>query len=368
MNLPLKELSKILNSYKNILLTGPANPKIDVLSTALAWNIFLTLKNKKVDLFFSGQVMSLPFLKEEEKIKKDFNLLNNFKIILDISETKVKKLDYNIEGSELHIDITPQKGTFKAEHIKTERGEYKYDLIISFGASNLEDLGDIFIKNNNFFYDIPLINLDNSLINNNFGQLNIVKGSSTSLAEISYYILEKNLNKDISTALLSGMISATNSFQSSQVTPTTLELASNLISKGADRENIVKHLYRTKDINTLKSWGKVLSRLKQNKYIISSFLKYNEIKSIPQDFKEMIKELILVTNSAQVALIFYQLELTKTEVWIYTINNIDALSLTEELEGNGKYNFSKVIIDKNLEATQKLVLKHIANKINIINS
>ena len=42
-------------------------------------------KNKKVDLFFSGQVMSLPFLKEEEKIKKDFNLLNNFKIICNIS-------------------------------------------------------------------------------------------------------------------------------------------------------------------------------------------------------------------------------------------------------------------------------------------
>ena len=368
MNLPLKELSKILNSYKNILLTGPANPKIDVLSTALAWNIFLTLKNKKVDLFFSGQVMSLPFLKEEEKIKKDFNLLNNFKIILDISETKVKKLDYNIEGSELHIDITPQKGTFKAEHIKTERGEYKYDLIISLGASNLKELGDIFKESSNFFHEIPLINLDNSLINENFGQLNIVKSSSTSLAEISYHILENNLTKDMSTALLTGMIASTNSFQSSQVTPLTLELASNLINKGADREAIVQHLYRTKDIKTLKNWGKVLSRLKQDKSLISSFLRYNEIEDIPQDFAEMIKELILATNTAQVAIIFYQLEINKTEAWIYTIDNIDALSLTAELEGQGKYNFSKVIIEKDLEATQKLILKHIANKIDIINS
>jgi len=368
MNLPLKELSKILNSYKNILLTGPADPNIDIISTALAWNIFLVLKNKKVDLFFSGKVIDLPFLNDSKKIKKDFNALNNFKIILDISETKVKNLDYNIKEEELHINIIPQGGSFKVEDIKAQIENYKYDLIISLGARNLKELGEVFKQYNNFFYEIPLINLDNSLINENFGQLNIIKSSSTSLAEISYHILEKNLTKDMSTALLSGMISATNSFQSSQVTPITLELASNLINKGADRESIIEHLYRTKDIKTLKSWGKVLSRLKQDKYIISSFLKYNEIKSIPQDFKEMIKELILVTNSAQVALIFYQLELTKTEVWIYTINNIDALSLTEELEGNGKYNFSKVIIDKNLEATQKLVLKHIANKINIINS
>jgi len=368
MNLPLKELSKILNSYNNILLTGSTNPNIDIISTAIAWSIFLGLSNKKVDLFFSGKIIDLPFLNNFEKLKKNINIFNNFKIILDISNTKVKKLDYNIKGDELHIDIIPEGGIFKSKNIKSKIGDYKYDLIISFGASNLEDLGDIFIKNNNFFYDIPLINLDNSLINDNFGQLNIVKGSSTSLAEISYYILEKNLNKDISTALLSGMISATNSFQSSQVTPTTLELASNLISKGADRENIVKHLYRTKDINTLKSWGKVLSRLKQNKYIISSFLKHNEIKNIPQDFKDMIKELILSTNYAQVAIIFYQLELNKTEAWVYTIKNIDSLSLTEELKGKGNHNFSKVIIDKNLEDSQKLVLKHIENKINIINN
>ena len=104
------------------------------------------------------------------------------------------------------------------------------------------------------------------------------------------------------------------------------------------------------------------------KSLISSFLRYNEIEDIPQDFAEMIKELILATNTAQVAIIFYQLEINKTEAWIYTIDNIDALSLTAELEGQGKYNFSKVIIEKDLEAAQKLILKHIANKIDIINS
>ena len=82
----------------------------------------------------------------------------------------------------------------------------------------------------------------------------------------------------------------------------------------------------------------------------------------------MIKELILSTNYAQVAIIFYQLELNKTEAWVYTIKNIDSLSLTEELKGKGNHNFSKVIIDKNLEDSQKLVLKHIENKINIINN
>ena len=368
MNLPLKELSKILNSYKNILLTGPTNPNIDVLSTALAWNNFLALKDKKVDLFFSGEIINLPFLNSKDKLNKDFNSINSFKIILDISKAQVDQLDYKIEGNELHIDIIPKEGTFKAEHVKSQVGEYKYDLIISFGANNLNDLGDIFKEHSNFFHEIPVINLDNSLINENFGQLNIVKSSSTSLAEISYHILEKNLTKDMSTALLTGMIAATNSFQSSQVTPSTLELASNLIHRGADREVIVQHLYRTKDINTLKNWGKVLSRLKQDKYLISSFLRYDEIEDIPQDFAEMIKELILATNTAQVAIIFYQLELNKTEAWIYTIDNIDALSLTAEFNGQGKHNFSKVIITKNLENSKKLILKHIGDKINIINN
>ncbi len=368
MNLPLKELSKILNSYQNILLTGPASPNIDVLSTALAWQNFLALKDKKVDLFFSGDIINLPFLNSKDKLNRDFNILNSFKIILDISKAQVDKLDYNIKGNELHINIDPQGGVLKEEHIKSQVGEYKYDLIISFGANSLNDLGDIFKEHSSFFHEIPVINLDNSLINENYGQLNVVKSSSTSLAEMSYHILEKNLNKDMSTALLTGMIAATNSFQSSQVTPTTLELASNLINKGADREAIIEHLYRTKDVNTLKNWGKVLSRLKQDKYLISSFLRYDEIANIPQDFSDMIKELILSTNTAQVAIIFYQLELNKTEAWVYTIDNIDSLDLTSELEGKGKNNFSKVTIDKDLEGAQKLVLKHIGDKINIINS
>ena len=65
----------------------------------------------------------------------------------------------------------------------------------------------------------------------------------------------------MATALLAGMIAATNSFQSPQVTPQTLELASQLIVRGADRQKVIESLYRTKDIDTLKNWGKVLSRL-----------------------------------------------------------------------------------------------------------
>lgn len=144
----------------------------------------------------------------------------------------------------------PEGGNFKDSDVSTGSEGYKYDLVITLGAANLESLGKVFTNHRDFFFQTPIINVDRSLLNENFGQLNIVESSLTSLAELSYRLLKNNLDKDIMTALLAGMITATNSFQSPQTTPETLELASQLIIKGADRVAIIEELYRTKDIDT----------------------------------------------------------------------------------------------------------------------
>ena len=59
MELPNKQLSKILNSSNRILLTGAQNPSIDILSSAAAWWVFLQMQSKQVDVIFDGQISKL---------------------------------------------------------------------------------------------------------------------------------------------------------------------------------------------------------------------------------------------------------------------------------------------------------------------
>jgi len=366
MDLAIKELNKILDSADKVLITGPANPNLDVLGSAIAWQIFLSQQKKKVDICFEGQVPYYNFLPKQD-ILNSLGNLNKFKIILDVSKTKVKQLSYDMDDDNLVIDLVPDNGVFSSKDVTTDRGEYKYDLIISLGADSLDAMGKIFSENRHFFQSKPIINIDTSVLNENYGQLNIVESNITSLSEISYYFLQKNIDQDIATCLLAGMILATNSFQSPKVTPDSLDLASQLIIKGAKRSEIIEALYRTRDINTLKSWGKVLSRLKKKSHIIISYLNHDEADNLPQDFSDMIRDLILSTPKAQVAIIFYQLEFNLTEAWVYTTSNINALELVKDMQASGSRHLAKVVIEDDLETSQDKVIDLISKKLDIIN-
>ncbi len=366
MELPIEQLSKILQSAQRILLTGPANPNIDVVSSAMAWRLFLQRKNKQVDLAFAGQVPDLKFLPKVD-IDSQLENLGNFKIILRVGDNKVKQLSYDVKGDNLEINIVPESGSFNDADVTTKYEGYKYDLVIMLGAMSLDSLGEIFSQNKNFFWQTPIINIDRSLLNENFGQLNIIETSTTSLAEISFRLLKNGLDKNISTALLTGMIAATNSFQAPQVTPDTLALASQLIVKGADRQSIVQGLYRTKDIATLKNWGRVLSRLRKSGNIITSFLKHDEGDNLPQDWQELVKDLILASPQTQAVVIFYQVELNKTEAWIYAVSNINVLELTKNMKPEGYRQFAKIIIEQDLDSARELLIEKIQEKLNLIN-
>ncbi|MBT4849311.1 hypothetical protein HON36_00470 [Candidatus Parcubacteria bacterium] len=368
MDLPLDQIAKVLNGSNRVLLTGPANPNVDVVSTAAAWWLFLTGQKKLVDISFSGRISKFNFLPNKIKINDELKDTNKFQIVLDTNGTGVKQLSYDLKEGKLVINIIPENGTFDKNDVSTEKGDYKYDLIIIFGATSLESLGKNFDEHRHFFHNVKLVNIDRSILNENFGRLNIVESGATSLADISYHVLKKHIDKDMATCLLAGMISATNSFQSPQVRPDTLEMASQLIIKGADRENIVESLYRTKDIATLKNWGKVLSRLSKKENVISSYLNHDEVDNLPQDFEGMVRELILSTPDAQVAIIFYQLELHKTEAWVYTIDNINALDLGKNLKATGHRRFIKISIDKEIDRARDLIIKNIKDKLKVLNT
>ena len=75
----------------------------------------------------------------------------------------------------------------------------------------------------------------------------------------------KRLDADTATCLLSGIIAETKSFRSSMVTPRTLETAGRLVLRGARREQIVEALFRTRPVEALRLWGRVLARLKADR-------------------------------------------------------------------------------------------------------
>lgn len=79
-------------------------------------------------------------------------------------------------------------------------------------------------------------------------------------------------------------------------------------------------------------------------------MKNEEAESLPQDWQEMVKDLILSTPKTQVAIIFYQIELNQTEAWLYSISNVNIMELAKDLSPEGWRQFAKVTIDRDLKA------------------
>ncbi len=367
MEFPEAQLKNLVTDARRILLTGPQNANLDVLATVLAWSIFLKKQKKDFDIVLSETKNSLNFIKIDIELENNLHPQGKFQILLDINKTKVKQLSYDIKDDKLVIDIVPEQGVFSDQDVSSQNTDYLYDLILVFGASNLVALGENFIKHSEFFYQTKIVNFDRVLANENFGVLNIVDTTATSLGEMSYEFLKPYLNKELASLLLTSMIYATNSFQSAQVKPQTLETASALLVAGADRPKIIEFLYRTKDIVMLKTWGKVLARLQKKSSFLFSYLEHQEKNHLPEDFLELIKNLILTTPNTDVALIFYQLDFETTEVWLYSKANINAVDLSREWTGLGDKNFVKFLLARNLKDSQEIVLGELENKLSLLN-
>ena len=87
---------------------------------------------------------------------------------------------------------------------------------------------------------------------------------------------------------------------------------SKLISLGGDRENIVNKIYRSRSINVLKLWGRILARLTStlNNGVLWSIIASDDFKktdTTKQDVPEAIDELISNTHAHLTAVSQYRL-------------------------------------------------------------
>jgi len=345
LNIQQQIFEQIKNSQK-ILIVFKQNFSGDALSSSLAIFLLLQKLKKQADIVCHDFVLpkNFAFLPELNQIKPQLSGLKNFVISLDLTQGKIKNFSYDVKDNLLNIYLTPASGSFAEKNISFKPGNYKYDLIIALDTDNLEALGDIYEKNTDFFYSTPIINIDHNPENEQYGQINLVEITKTSTAEIIFDLLDdydiKLLDQDIANCLLTGMIAKTRSFRSPNVTPRALNIASQLILNGAERDLIIQHLYRTKSINTLKLWGKVLARLKNDaSYKMAwSYLTqkdFIELNIQNPDLSEVIEELLTSAPEAEIIILFYENEKKTITGLVYTSKNYDSLYLAKAFNPSG---------------------------------
>lgn len=350
VNAKEQQIYELIKHSASVLMCLPENPTTDAIASGLGLLSVVEKLGKRGKVVCSN--FQLPanhsFLPKSEEIFDELSALQKFVISLDVSKTRVEELSYTIEGDKLNIYISPKDGYFQPSDVSSTTGEYAFDLVMTVDSHDLESLGRIYEMNADFFYHTPIVNIDHSPSNEHFGQVNVVNVTATSTSELVFELIkdwgDHILDEYIATNLLTGMISKTKSFQSGSVTPRSLAIASHLISQGARREDIVKNLYQSKNISTLKLWGRALSRLEADAEhkIVWSLLSpedFTTAGATETDLPDVIDELIINTPEARNVFILSERPDHSIHTVISTAPFIDVRALFAEYHPEGSEHF-----------------------------
>ncbi|GAC1412799.1 MAG: hypothetical protein NVSMB66_2910 [Candidatus Doudnabacteria bacterium] len=263
---PEKQLFEVLSKASRILIALPANPNGDTLGGGLALASFLSKMGKQAEIYCQNNSFGvLSFLPGVSEIKSETSFSKSFVISLATNDAKLGELSYDILPEKINIYLKPKKGNFSEKDASFALEFPNFDLIVCIDTPSLESLGDLYEKNAEMFFAIPKVNIDNHINNKNFGNINIIDVTVSSTSEILFDLMKAQqpnlIDEEIATCLLTGIIAETNSFQHSKTTPNSFLKAAELISLGAKQQEIIRNLFKTKDLSVLKLWGRAMARI-----------------------------------------------------------------------------------------------------------
>lgn len=237
-----------INDADSILVTLSKDPTVDEMVAALGLTLMLDKYGKHVTAIYSGKTPNaLEFLKPNETFEANTNSLQDFIIALD--KEKADHLRYKIEGDFVKVYITPYKTTISESDLEFSRGEVNVDLIIAIDVIEAEDLDAALAQHGRIMHNASLVNISNGTPGR-LGGVEWNDAQASSVSEMIVVLLEQmgqTIPKDVATALLTGIVSATERFSNERTTPETMALSSRLMQLGADQQLIVAQIMSAKE-------------------------------------------------------------------------------------------------------------------------
>jgi phosphoesterase RecJ-like protein len=312
---PKQQVVEILKNKQKILLLTHKNPDGDAIGSILALYLSLKKMGKDVTAVCGDKAPPIfDYLPETKEISQNFISTRDFIVSLDISKVKADKVMYKVDDNKLNFIITPNGGHFNKEMISSQEGDFHFEVIVVLDSTDLERIGTPYEKNPEIFYDVPVVNIDHHAGNDQFGKINLVDITATSTSEILVSVLEtltgdpKFISDEIATSLLTGIITDTNSFQNTNTTPKSLTVAAQLVASGGRQQDIIKYIYKTKPLSTLRLWGRALSNLRDERdyqFVWTELYKkdYLEVGASEPESSGVIDELLKTASGVDFALL-----------------------------------------------------------------
>jgi hypothetical protein len=238
------QLAEKLKTTTNILLTVSNNPSVDQLAACIGMTLWLNKTGKHATAVFSGNIPdTLEFLQPEDTLEKSTDSLRDFIIALD--KSKADKLRYKVEDSVVKIFITPYRTSLSVDDLEFSQGDFNVDAIVALGVTKQDDLDRAIVAHGRILHDAVVATI-NTVDSGDLGSINWRDVTASSLSELVYDLCEqidaKQLDAQIATALLTGIVAETKRFSNDKTTQNTMSVAAALMGAGANQQLVANKL------------------------------------------------------------------------------------------------------------------------------
>jgi bifunctional oligoribonuclease and PAP phosphatase NrnA len=307
MNLQLhQQIRELINNSQNILLVAHIRPDGDCIGSALGMGLSLISAGKNVQIVLRDGIPG------------------GFK---------------HLPGSEL----------------VTRKVNAPFDLSIVLDSSDLNRIGGVLNG------DKPDINIDHHVTNLNYATINFVDPQCVATAELlAKYLGEWGLsiNESVAANLLNGIIADTIGFRTSNVTPATLRLASDLMEKGASLDDLYFKALIQRSYQAVSLWGKGLSNIQRDGRLVytSLSLKDRHQANYPGNDDADLINVLSSIEDFDISLIFVQQSAGKVKVSWRAKPGWNVSQIALQFGGGGHPAAAGAEIDGAMEAVIQKVL------------
>ncbi len=181
-----------------------------------------------------------------------------------------------------------------------------YDLIVCLDMSSQDRMGAVFDPVRHA--EIPLAVIDHHVTNTRFGSVNWVEANCAATCQMLTALaddLDAPIDRQIAVCLLTGIVTDTLCFRTSNTTPDVLEAAMRLQRAGAELAAIVQRTLNRLPFNILRLWALVLARVQLREGVVWAGATKAELAAVGQEDDDLrLNSVLSSVNEADMSAIF----------------------------------------------------------------
>jgi bifunctional oligoribonuclease and PAP phosphatase NrnA len=237
------------------------------------------------------------------------------------------------------------------------------DVAVVVDAGELSRIGSVVTERADWFAQARMVNIDHHVSNPGYGAAVWIDPEAAATCELVTLLLPElgvQLDAQLATALMAGIVQDTHTFAHPNTSARTLRVAADLVEAGAPLAAINRSVYADKPFSTLALWGLMLAGIGQRRdgRIVHASMTAAMLASAGEQptASEGFVDLLASTKDADVTILLKEVGPQETRVSVRTTARADAVAITSAFGGGGHARAAGCTLAAPLDAARESVL------------